>query len=336
MALIDYEHFSRETNGYYSNWFTILGDCYPDADGTGPFGYGRRATGFRFGRDLPSGINDFFVQFHFFLPNTASVFPPETFLQLKNAAGTDHVSFTMNFLTRTITMNYQTGSTDCVIGSFAYNSWNFLQVRVHIGNSDGSIQCWQNGTSIGSVINVDTENTGGPTCHQWTLTSGNQIRFANLLIYTETGAVPNVRTPETRIYAALSNANGASTGFTANGATNNWECIDEQPSDDDSTYVSAAAAPTSDLYDYPAQAIAAGAAVYGVAVEYNARKDDAGANEIDGLIRSGGTTYAGGTPNVLTSTYQRFRRLWDTDPATAAQWTTANANAAQTGVRRTT
>lgn len=336
MALIDYEHFSRETNGAYSNWFNHLGNCNPIGDGTGPFGYGRAASGYRFGRNFPTPINDFWVQFHFYLPSTAAPYAPETILQLSNSSFVDHANLSMNFTSRTIIMDYQTGSTPCNVGSFAYDSWNFLQMRLHIGNLDGSIQVWQNGVLIGSVINVDTEATGGPTANMWRLTSGNQVFFANLVIYTEAGAVPNARTPETRIYAALANGAGATTGFTPTGATNNWECIDEQPSDDDATYVSAAAAPTSDLYAYPAQAIAAGAAVYGVAVEYNARKDDVGANEIDALIRSGGTTYAGGTPNVLTATYQRFRQIWNTDPATAAQWTIANANTAQTGVRRTT
>lgn len=336
MAIVDYEHFAKETNGFLSGWFDILGDCYPQADGSGPFGYGRCATGFRFGRNLPSGINDFFVQFHFYLPSTASPYPPETFLQLKNASGADHVSFNMNFATRTIVMNYQTGSTDCAIGSFDYDSWNFIQFRVHIGNSDGAIQVWQNGISIGSVINVDTETTGGPTCHQWTLTSGNQIRFANLLIYTEAGNVPNARTPETRIYAVQPNGAGASADFTAVGAGANWQCQTDNPNDGDTTYVSAASAPLSDLYATPANSIAAGALVYAVGVEIDARKDDAGTNEIDELIRSGGTTFVAGSPSALTSTYQRFRRYWDLDPNTSAAWTVTNSNNAEVGFRRTT
>jgi len=334
MAIVDYEHFSKETNGFLSNWFDLLGDCFPQADGSGPFGYGRAARGFQFGRNLSPAINDFFVQFHFYLPSTAALDPPTTFLQLKNAAAADHVSFTMNFATRKIIMNYQTGSTDCTVGSFAYDSWNFLQIRVHIGNADGAIQVWQNGTSIGSVINVDTEITGGPLCHKWTLTSGDQILFANLLIYTESGNVPNARTPETRIFAVMPNSNGFVNDFTASAGVN-WECIDEQPNDGDSSYVSAASAPLSELYVCPNSGAVAGSTVYAVGVELDARKDDAGTNELDELIRSGGTTFSAGNPSVLTSSYQRFRAIWDTDPATAAAWTVANANTAQIGFRRT-
>lgn len=334
MALVDYEHFAKETNGFLSGWFDILGDCFPQADGSGPFGYGRGARGFQFGRNLSPAINDFFVQFHFYLPSTSSVDPPTTFLQLKNAAGTDHVSFTMNFVTRTIIMNYQTGSTNCAIGSFAYDSWNFIQFRVHIGNADGAIQVWQNGSSIGSVVNVDTENTGGPTCHKWTLTSGNQIRFANLLIYTESGNAPNARTPETRIYAVQPNGAGAATDFAATGAATNWQTQVDNPNDADTTYSAAASAPASDLFTCPSSPIG-GATIYAVAVEIDARKDDAGTNEIDELIRSGGTTFAAGSPSPLTAGYQRFRRFWDLDPATAAAWTASNANAAQVGYRRT-
>jgi hypothetical protein len=335
MAIVDYEHFAKETNGFLSGWFDILGDCFPQADGSGPFGYGRAARGFQFGRNLSPAINTFFVQFHFYLPSTASLDPPTTFLQLKNAAALDHVSFTMNFATRTIIMNYQTGSTTCTVGSFAYDSWNFLQVRVHIGNLDGAIQIWQNGVSIGSIANQDTEN-GGAFCHKWTLTSGDQILFANLLIYTESGNAPNARTPETRIYAVPPNGAGASADFTAVGAGANWQCQTDNPNDADTTYVSAASAPSSDLYAFPANSIAAGGIVYAVGVEIDARKDDAGSNEIDELIRSGGATFVAGSPSTLTSTYQRFRRYWDLDPNTSAAWTISNSNNAQVGFRRTT
>lgn len=336
MAIVDYEHFAKETNGFLSGWFDFLGDCYPQADGSGPFGYGRAATGYRFGRNFSPAINDFWVQFHFYVPSTASPYSPETILQLSTAAFVDHANLSVNFATRTIIMDYQTGSTPCNAGSFAYDSWNFLQMRLHIGNLDGSIQVWQNGLLIGSLNNIDTEATGGPTAHMWRLSSGNQVRFANLVIYTESGNAPNARTPETRIYAVQPNGAGAATDFLPTGAATNWQTQTDNPNDGDATYTAAAAAPASDLFTTSSNAIAAGAQVYAVGVEIDARKDDAGTNEIDELIRSGGTTFAAGSPAPLTAGYQRFRRFWDRDPATAAAWTIAAANNAQVGYRRTT
>lgn len=337
MALIDYEGWDKETNGFLSNWFNLLGDCYPQADGFAPFGYGRCATGYLFGRVLPTPVNDIWCQFHFYLPAGAAPYGGSNFLRLQNTASNDHCTYSVDFATRTIYMNYQSGGfAACTAGAFAYDAWNFIQLRTHIGNHDGSMEVWLNGTRVGLVQNVDTESTGGPTVHQWRLESGNQIRFDNLLIYTETGNAPNARTPETRIYTVQPNAAGASTDFTPTGAATNWETQQEQPNDGDTTYASAAAAPATDLFATATSPMAAGAIVYAVGVEIVARKDDAGANEIDEVVRSGGANYAAGSPTALTSTYQRFRNFWDRDPATATAWTVAAANSAQVGYRRTT
>jgi len=81
--------------------------------------------------------------------------------------------------------------------------------------------------------------------------------------------------------------------------------------------------------------VPAGSIVYGVAVHATARKDDAGTNNLDLILRSGGTNYASGNPNGLTSSYVRYRSLWDIDPATGTAWTVSGANASSAGIRRT-
>jgi hypothetical protein len=334
MAIVDFENWAKETNGYYSNWFDLLGDLSISGDNLGPFNYGRYVSGAAFGRIFPTPINDFWFQFHFYALSGPYGFA-NPMVSFQNSSSIDHASIGIDYATRKSYLNYQGGVKTSSDPVFVYNSWNFAQVRLHVGNSDGSIQLWINGVLVDSVSNVDTETSGGPTVHQWRLNSGNWIRFANLVVYTESGNTPNARTPETRIYTVQPNGAGASSDFTPNGAATNWQCQIDNPSDGDTTYTSAASAPSSDLFVCPNSPIAVGAAVYAVGVEIDVRKDDAGTNQIDELLRSGGTTYAAGNPSNLTSTYQRFRAFWDRDPATAAVWTIANANSAQPGYRRT-
>jgi hypothetical protein len=131
----------------------------------------------------------------------------------------------------------------------------------------------------------------------------------------------------------LPNGAGASSGWTPS-AGSNYQNVDEQPNDGDTTYNSTTTVGAEDTYACPAS-VPAGCAVYAVAVEADVRKDDAGTNDADALLRSGGVNYASGSPLSLTTQYQRLTRIWKTDPATGAQWTVANANASQPGVKRT-
>ncbi|MEI6287924.1 MAG: hypothetical protein WCP79_15580 [Bacillota bacterium] len=333
MALLDYEHWNRETDAYLSNWMNIFGSATISAsDNSGPFNYGRYVQCYRYGRTLATASKIVWVQFHFMVVTPYNT-PTERILGLQNNSGDDHVSIQLE-QNRWIYLNYQTGQVNSGGPVCTENSWNFFQLRVDIDNSAGSIQCYVNGNSVASVSGVDTEHPGGPNVHRWLLTSNNNIRYANFVMYNESGNSPNARSPETRIFAVMPTSNGFVNDFTASGGAN-WECIDEQPNDGDNTYVSAASAPLSELYVCPNSGAVAGSTVYAVGVELDARKDDAGTNELDELIRSGGTTFSAGNPSVLTSGYQRFRAFWDTDPATAAAWTVANANAAQIGFRRT-
>lgn len=329
MALIDFEHAARETNTALSNWFSST-DMAVRADLTGPFNYGRAMFTFLTRRNLPANYATIWANFHFKQFGAASA----SDIFYWTDTGTKQVGVGLDTLNRVyVTVGGTTVATSSP-NVWALNAWYFLQLRVSIANAGGNIQVWLQGVKIIDFTG-DTQNTANAYVNQWNLTrNNNNTDLANLIIYDETGNAPNARTPETRIFADLPTGAGAATAWTPS-AGSNWQNVDEQPNDGDTTYNSAAAAATDDLYGFPAATIPGGSVVYAVAHEYDLRKDDAGANEVDSLIRSGGTTYAKGAANALTSSWQRFRAIWDTDPATGVAWTVANANAAQVGVRRT-
>ena len=60
-------------------------------------------------------------------------------------------------------------------------------------------------------------------------------------------------------------------------------------------------------------------------------KSDATAGSSKLAVRSGGSMYYGST-RTLTTTYTGYYDLFETDPATAAQWLVANVNAMETGM----
>lgn len=331
MALIDYEGFDRETDMALSNWFQF-GNGTISADNTGVLGYGRYCVPsdvFGSFRTMPATGGPVWMQAHIFQPTPPSggrIFAWRLggTLQCEVRLQADlRVSFHRDFVNLATTP----------LPVMALNAWYFVQFRAVISNSVGSMQLWVNGQNVLSITGANTSNSGASSCDQWAIYSNNGTRFDNVLVYDETGAAPNARTPETRIYTELANAAGATTEWTPS-AGSNFQNVDEQPNDGDTTYNSAASSPLTDLYAYPST-VPAGAIVYAVGVEYDARKDDGGTNEVDALIRAGGTTYAKGEVKGLTTSYQRFKATWTTNPSTAAVWTPAEANAAQAGIRRT-
>lgn len=331
MAILDLEHFGRETNLLLSGWWAYSSGSI-SADGAGPFDYGRYIQNpDGQGRSIPA-TSVLWFQAHIYVGSTPN---GVTMIRLEDSlAGTQQITFTVLADGR-MEVRRGTGTTLAASdpGVFSLNTWHFIQIRALIANSGGNVQVWLNGRKHIDVTG-DTQNTANAHVNYWALGwgGGPQARYANILIYDESGAAPNARTPETRIYADLPNAAGGSSGWTPS-AGSNYQCVDEQPNDGDSTYVSAAAAGLDDAYACPAS-VPGGSTVYAVGVEFDARKDDAGTNDIDGLVRSGGANYPSGSTSPLTTTYQRFRRIWATDPATGAAWTVSGANAAQPGVRR--
>lgn len=328
MALLDYEHWGRETNPALSGWFTVASSVSISADGLGPYGIGRYAQpSGALGRQsvFPNTTSNLYAQFHMFVTG-----PGSDHLFSWYDANNTQCSLRIDN-TGVITLVRGTaGTTIATSGTpaIAWNAWYFIQLRVTIGAA-GSYELRINGQTIFSGTG-NTQNTANNYANGWNL---RWARYANLILYDGTGNAPNTWTPETVIYTSLPNGAGATTGWTPSAGAN-WQCVDEQPNNGDTDYVAAASAPLTDTYACPAPA-PSGVIPYAVGVEVVARKDDAGTNDLDLVVRSGGSDYASGVPGTLTTTWQRFRRIWDLDPDTGLAWTLADAHAVQPGVRRT-
>jgi hypothetical protein len=329
MALIDYEHFARETNASLSNWFNVS-DGGISSDNTGPYGYGRYINPSTTWRNLPGDYQTLWANLHFFQNATPNNNQP--FFSFRDGSSTQ-VAIGLDASYRITVFVGGTVVATSSPNAFAVGAWYFVQLRAHIANAGGNIQVWLQGQQ---VINFtgDTQNTANAYANQWLMTrNANQTWQTNLIIYDETGNAPNARTPETRIYADLPTGAGASSGWTPLSGSN-WQMVDEQPNDGDTTYNAAGSSPLDDLYAYPAATIPTGSVVYAVASEMDCRKDDAGTNDVAALVRTGSTDYEHSSVYGLTASYQRLRSIWDTNPNTLSAWTVSEANGAQIGIRR--
>jgi hypothetical protein len=333
MALLDWEGFDRETANL--NIFSSTGLSI-SADGAGFQGYGRNAnttSGSALRLSAFAPISDGFFQCHARIDSVAT----NTGMQFRCYLGATEQCQVRLDLDQKLAL-YR-GSTRIAASSVTYpiNAWFFIQIRFHPAVSSGNVEVRVNGATVLS-FSGNTANSGSDGWDGWSVggsTSPSTMYWDNIVVYSASGAVPNTWTPETRIWDTLPTSAGGSTAWTPVGAASNWQCVNEQPSNGDSTYVRADSAGLTDTYSCPAAA-ETGSIIYGVAVHATLRKDDAGTNEVDGVIRVASTNYLHGTPKAVNSSYSRERWLWTQNPATSAAWTPAEANSAQPGIRRTT
>lgn len=331
MAIVDWEGFDRENQNldiFSSSNFGI------SADGQGYDGYGRYASTTNGSVQRLSWfplMSDGYFQCHLKFDTI-----------LNNIGFNIHAyrgsssQFCVRFASSGVVVLYR-GATLVASSTERYpvNAWFFVQIYFNIATAAGNCEVRINGRTFVSFTG-NTADSGTGQWNGWFIqgVATPTMYLDNIVVYSTSGNAPTSWTPETRVYEDLPSGAGATTGWTPVGAAANWQCVDEQPSNSDTDYVSAAAAGLTDTYAYSGTTVPTAALVYGVAVHVTARKDDAGLNELNAVLRSGGTNYSSGTTAVLSTNYARFRRLWDQDPATAAAWTVAAANAAQAGVTR--
>ncbi|MEM2281663.1 MAG: hypothetical protein QXZ68_06730 [Candidatus Bathyarchaeia archaeon] len=132
------------------------------------------------------------------------------------------------------------------------------------------------------------------------------------------------------------NAAGDLTQLTPVGATYNWDCVDDETPDDDTTYVRSS--PTSDallsdLYNIPDPPIHPGSTINSVTVVARCRSESSiYPSTVAILIKTHGSLYTG-PPVYPPTTYTNYNQTWTNNPYTNQPWTIEEINALQIGVQ---
>ena len=186
---------------------------------------------------------------------------------------------------------------------------------------------------------VNTQTTGNATQNGIKFianSSGGQSYFIDdLYILNTSGSVNNTFLGECRILMALPNADSGSVSTnsqwtTSSGTVHNTR-VNENPPDDDTTYVSSATAGQIDTYKFAT--VTPTGAVAGVQTTLCARKDDVGGRTICAEYRGGGANYDGANNFSPGSSYLMFRQIYEVDPATGLAWNGTGINAGEFGIK---
>jgi len=249
---------------------------------------------------------------------------------------TVHVDLRVNtsrqlFVTRNGTQIGSTGATVLAVGAYY-----FVEFKAFIHDTTGTIDVRINGVSEISGTSLDTRNAGTPLIDTILLgdntqnTGSNQYDIDDVYVCDIAGSVNNNFLGDSRVAALLPSGAGTTTQWTPS-AGSNFQNVDDAAPDDDTTYNSETTASDKDTFamgNLPSTA----ATVHGIQEGTRHRKDDAGARTLRQVVRSGGVDYEGGDITVL-DTYSSTYSIRETNPNTAAAWTSSGIDAMEAGYK---
>ena len=221
-------------------------------------------------------------------------------------------------------------------GVLTVGSWHWLDLEITISTTGGAINAYLDqpagGTAFLSASGFNSANTGNDWMDQFWLGDINS-QFGGLLVddfhcNDTTGGVLNTVLGDSRIYTKKPNAAGYQTLWAPNGASANYQCVDDSVPDDDSTYVASNTAGQIDGYDVPPAGFSA--APNGLVRRSYIRKDDASSHTFQNGIRSGSANALGIAVAVPSSYgWTDGGTAYVDDPATSSPFTAAAADAVE-------
>lgn len=247
---------------------------------------------------------------------------------------TEHLRFALNAdgsITVSRAGTALTGGTSAAGTIVANGTWWEIEFSGLISDTVGTFEVRVNGVSVLSGSGQDTRNGGAVgTINTWRFTtSGATDDFDDW--YGSPASADWKSNP--RAIGQLPNSDGGVLQWTCSTGTTHYVLVDDATPGGDTDYVSDSTSGNRDTYGYPAVGVGSGSTVYGVMIRIWARKDDAGARTITGVVRIGSTNYDNGTTYALTSSYAPYEPLWTTDPSTSSAWSVSGVNGAEYGIK---
>jgi hypothetical protein len=216
------------------------------------------------------------------------------------------------------------------------NTWNYIECKVKIANSGGTVEVRVNGSSTGwlSLSGLDTCSNANEYANIIRLSYPDYDStkyYDDVYIADITGASNNDFLGDVRVDAYYPTGNGTYSQFVGSDSdsTDNYLHLDETSPDNDATYVQSATVGHKDTYAF-GDMTHTPSAIFGVQIVPDVKKDDDGARTGRTCLISGATE-SPGTAQAISTSYVMWPEIYNTDPNTSAAWTKANFNAIEAG-----
>lgn len=222
-------------------------------------------------------------------------------------------------------------------------AYQHIEAFVFFSQTVGTVEVRVNGVTVISLAGVDTVATANVECSQVTIsgkdttgTLGITVDTDDVFCYDDTGSFNNTFIGDRRVLTLFPDANTAQADWTAVGAASGYEAIDEASPDGDTSYITAGPPGSpGPISEFGIQNLPAGvSAVSAVVVVEFARKTEAGPANTQWSVISGASE-AAGADKPMTEIYTYRQDVFESDPATAAPFTSGAVDALLIKVERT-
>lgn len=217
---------------------------------------------------------------------------------------------------------------------FANSTYHYIEIKVVFDNSAGAVTVKVDGVTDISLSGIDTTQTANNyanTFHIGDRSNAHGVtEYDDVYLCDASGSLNNDFLGDIRIVGLVPTGAGNYAQWTPSTGSN-WQNVDETGPNGDTDYNSDSTPGHRDSFvmgDLPTGA----ASVLAVQYTLVARKDDAGTRQVAPFVRISGTDYDGTTVSV-TTTYDTYRELKETSPATSAAWTPSEVNGMEYGVK---
>lgn len=211
-------------------------------------------------------------------------------------------------------------------------TWKWIEIKATINNTTGSVEIKVAESQVLNLTSQDTQQGGTTEWNAIRLVSGGssgQYTFDDWYIADTSGAQNNNYLGNSRIDLIQANAVGDVNAWTPS-AGSNYQNVDENPSDGDTTYNSDSTSTNQDLFNYASMPTGLGT-IRGVQINTVCRETDATTFSLKTLVKTGTTTSADTAQTIGTTTYTNLHRIVELDPDTSSAWTESGINGAQFG-----
>lgn len=208
---------------------------------------------------------------------------------------------------------------------------HFIECKVTINEVAGSVEIRADGNTVLSLSSI---NTGNQAVNQFRLGQQSGILgtldWDDFYLFDQSGSTNNDFLGPMNIETLLPNASGTNSDWTVLTGPSNYEDVDEDPPDGDTTYVSTNTVGDKDSYNFADLAMTAGT-IHTVQINQYAKKTGIGTRTLNVAVESNATSTTTGTANSLSGDYKFERNTIDEDPDTSSAWSVSGFNAAEFG-----
>jgi len=215
--------------------------------------------------------------------------------------------------------------------------WNYIEVKVKISTTTGTVDIHVNGVSVLSLTSKNTDQGASSQATKIALgassAGSDQFTFDDYYVCDKSGSNNTTFLGPQKVTTIFPTGDNGTNQYAATGAgTTHADRVKENPYDSSTTYVSDSTSGDTEEWDY-ANTGSEVTSIKGVQMNTVFETDSASAFSIKNHVNSGGTSSDDAGTAGVNGTYNTSPRLVETDPNTSALWTKTNLDASLFGVK---